>query len=119
MFSDSGRRAASSSTNVSLVYASAALGVIHNLATNEQTLFAGHDDDITCIGLSNNGLLAATGQTGKSPVVHIWRTTIGSSTKGASSSRKNADARMESTAAGKFCSYAYRHQDVHTDYTGH
>ena len=118
MFSDSGRRAASSSTNVSLVYASAALGVIHNLATNEQTLFAGHDDDITCIGLSNNGLLAATGQTGKSPVVHIWRTTIGSSIKGASSSRKNTDARTESTAAGKFCSYAYRLQGLHIDYTG-
>ena len=101
MISDSGRRAASSSTNVSLVYASAALGVIHNLATNEQTLFAGHDDDITCIGLSNNGLLAATGQLGKTPVVHVWRTAAALISSSASNTRRSRVAKTDSSTVGK------------------
>ena len=65
---------ATSNTNSTLVYASAALGVVHDLATNKQKLFAGHTNDITCITLSNSGSIAATGQTGKDAVVHIWST---------------------------------------------
>lgn len=36
----------------------------------------GHDDDVTAIALSNNGLLVATGQLGKNPLVHIWGTGV-------------------------------------------
>lgn len=95
------RGGTSSNTNTNLVYASAALGVVHDLATNQQTLFAGHDDDITCIALSNRGALAATGQTGKNPVVHIWNT--------APTPRRSKDTKPVNSAAGGFlavCSVA-------------
>jgi hypothetical protein len=81
-----------SCANTNLVYASAALGVVHDLRTNQQTLFAGHDDDITCITLSNRGELAATGQMGKSPVVHIWST--------APTPRRSTDTKAANSAAG-------------------
>ena len=95
------RGGTSSNTNTNLVYASAALGVVHDLATNQQTLFAGHDDDITCIALSNRGALAATGQTGKNPVVHLWNT--------APTPRRSKDTKPVNSAAGGFlavCSVA-------------
>ena len=57
-----GGRSAAANTNVALVYASAALGVVHDVRSNKQRLFAGHSDDISCIALSNDGTLAATGK---------------------------------------------------------
>ena len=82
------------------MYASAALGVVHDLTTNQQTMFAGHDDDITCIALSNRGALVATGQTGKNPVVHIWNT--------APTPRRSKDAKQDNSAAGKaYCMFVH------------
>ena len=94
---DSGRRTSVPSGMVSLVYASAALGVIHDLATNKQTFFAGHDDDITCICLSNSSLLAATGQMGKTPVIHVWRTDVTQS-----SNTRKATLAINSNTAGNW-----------------
>jgi hypothetical protein len=51
-----------------IVYASAAVGIVHDIAANSQTFFEGHSDDITCIALAPNKLLAATGQLGKKGV---------------------------------------------------
>jgi WD40 repeat protein len=59
-----------------VVYATAGLGVVHNLADNKQLFFDAHDDDITCIAVSADGAYAATGQMGKNPVVHIWQTDL-------------------------------------------
>ena len=59
-----------------IVYAAASLGIVHNLATNKQLFFDAHDDDVTCITVSNDGLYAATGQMGKTPRVYIWSTNI-------------------------------------------
>ena len=58
----------------SVVYAAAGLGIVHNLAENRQLYFDAHNDDITCITVSSDGVYAATGQMGKSPMVHIWAT---------------------------------------------
>jgi hypothetical protein len=53
------------------LFASAALGVIYDAGSNTQHFFDGHTDDITCLALSSNGLVA-TGQTGKNAAVLVW-----------------------------------------------
>lgn len=63
--------------HASIVYASAALGVVHDLSTNTQMFYRGHHDDITCLALSIDYSMAATGcvaSTDSSPLVHIWST---------------------------------------------
>ena len=64
----------SRSSNTTLIYAAAGLGIVHDLASNSQQYFEGHDNDITCITMSPDGTLAATGCMNKKPVVHIWST---------------------------------------------
>jgi len=64
--------------NAVVLYTSAALGVVHNLSTNSQIFFDRHTDDVTCVALSSDGSLAATGCVGKAAVIHIWRTNISS-----------------------------------------
>jgi hypothetical protein len=74
------------------VYMTAALGVILDKGSNTQTFFGGgevenkaknvsndkhhHSDDIMCLKVNVNGnrQWAVTGQTGKSPAVHVWNT---------------------------------------------
>ena len=56
-----------------VVYASAALGVVHDLSNNTQKLFSGHKNDITCIALSNCKRYVATGSSGaKKSCIHVW-----------------------------------------------
>ena len=55
-----------------LVYTAAALGVVHDLTNNTQSFFSEHDDDITCITLSQDSKLVATGQSGKRPYICVW-----------------------------------------------
>jgi WD40 repeat protein len=57
-----------------IVYASAALGIVHDLSTNKQDFFDFHADDVTCISISFDGTLSATGCTGKEPLIYIWST---------------------------------------------
>jgi hypothetical protein len=57
-----------------LVYASAGSGVVHHTGAHTQLFFDGHDDNISCIAVSDDGSLAATGQVGKRPVVRVWDT---------------------------------------------
>jgi WD40 repeat protein len=79
-FGSSGAATARSSPDfidpATVVYAAAGLGVVHNLATNQQLYFDGHTDDVTCITVSQDGQYAATGQMGRAPMVHIWPTDI-------------------------------------------
>ena len=50
-----------------VVYAAAAVGIVHDLVTGKQCFFEEHDDDITCIAVAPGTIgLAATGQLGKS-----------------------------------------------------
>lgn len=63
-----------------VVYVTAALGLVHNLDTNEQLFFEGHNDDISCVNTSTSssggeeaGEWIATGQMGKRSYVCIWQ----------------------------------------------
>eukprot|EP01035_Chromulina_nebulosa_P020489 gene20489-26582_t len=60
--------------DVTIVYSTASLGVIHNLQSNQQTFFDKHSNDITAIAISIDGQLAATGCTDKFPTIYIWST---------------------------------------------
>jgi len=55
-----------------LVYSSAAVGIIHDPVTNQQSFLLGHTDDIVCVAVSGDGRVAATGQIGKDPYVNVW-----------------------------------------------
>jgi WD40 repeat protein len=57
-----------------VAYSSAAVGIVHNISDNTQRYFDGHTDDITCVCVSPNKLLAATGQIGRAPEVLVWST---------------------------------------------
>jgi len=39
---------------------------------NKQKLLRGHDDEVTCIALSNNGRLLASGQKGENSDIYVW-----------------------------------------------
>jgi WD40 repeat protein len=58
--------------NSTMLYTSAAVGVMHDSVSNTQCFFDGHTDDITCISLEPFSGLVATGQTGKRPFVCVW-----------------------------------------------
>lgn len=76
-----------------VTYMTAALGVILDQDSNEQTYFGGgevdstaknvandengHTDDIMCISLSGDRTRAVTGQVGRAPVIFTWDTTTG------------------------------------------
>ena len=47
--------------NAVVAYPSAVLGVVHNLSVNRQTHYNGHIEDVTCMAISVDGSLAATG----------------------------------------------------------
>lgn len=48
-----------------IVYATASLGVIHNLSTNSQKYFQCHTDDITCVNVDPTTRYAISGQIGE------------------------------------------------------
>ena len=62
-----------------IVYNVAAIAVIHNLASNEQTFFRSHSDDVACIAVDSSGSLGASGQVASSnncnsqPYACVWR----------------------------------------------
>ena len=55
-----------------LVYSSAAIGIIEDPSTKQQSFLLGHTDDIICISMSNDGKICATGQIGKDSFVNVW-----------------------------------------------
>ena len=65
-----------------LLFASAALGIVHDTATGAQHYYEGHDDDVTAVALHPAGELAATAQiasawSGTRPWIAVWRVTDG------------------------------------------
>ncbi|KAL0217034.1 hypothetical protein RCL1_007517 [Eukaryota sp. TZLM3-RCL] len=54
------------------IYPAANLAVVYTISSNFQSYFRGHDNDVTCLALSPDKSLIATGQIGKSPRVCIW-----------------------------------------------
>ena len=55
-----------------LVYHCAALGVVYDRATNEQTFFREHNDDIHCLAVHPTKPIVATGQIGRRPRLCVW-----------------------------------------------
>lgn len=45
--------------------------------TRKQTFFKGHSDDVMCLAVHPSGELAATGDVGAKPRVHVWRVSDG------------------------------------------
>jgi len=44
----------------------------YDVGRHTQRFYLQHTDDILCLGLHPDGTLAATGQIGKSPPIHVW-----------------------------------------------
>eukprot|EP00736_Rhodelphis_marinus_P001305 Rmarinus@m.21730 len=55
-----------------IVYYTAAVGIVYNKAEHTQRFFFGHNDDITCLAISPDRRLVASGQVGKRPYVCVW-----------------------------------------------
>ena len=55
-----------------VVFPSAALGVIYDAGTHSQGFHTGHNGDIVAMAMSASGLVVATGDAGKAPVVRLW-----------------------------------------------
>lgn len=59
-----------------ILYTAGSTGVVHDLSTNTQSHFRGHEHEITCIAISHCGQYVATGCNGASKsVVHVWPST--------------------------------------------
>jgi microtubule-associated protein-like 6 len=55
-----------------IIYHTAAVGIIYEKKYHLQKFHFGHSDDISCLAISNNGELIATGEKGKRPCIRIW-----------------------------------------------
>lgn len=62
-----------------IIYNSAALSVIHDVGTNTQQFFDLQKDDVSCVTISRDGKMAATGAVGRRPYVLVWSTDLGES----------------------------------------
>ena len=58
-----------------IMYTAAAAGVVLNADTNSQRFSLDHTNSIVSTALHPNGALAATGEVGRSPKIHVWNTT--------------------------------------------
>ena len=57
-----------------VLYFVAALCVCYNREAHTQRFFTAHDDDVLCLNISSDRLLAVSGQIGAAPAVHVWST---------------------------------------------
>lgn len=55
-----------------VIYGASSLGVVHDLSTNTQIFFDGHDDELTCISIDPTCTYVLTGQLGKNPSLYLW-----------------------------------------------
>lgn len=53
-----------------IVYTTATFGVVYNITSKEQSLYTGHDEEITCLALHPSSNLVASGD--KTNKIHIW-----------------------------------------------
>jgi len=48
--------------------------VVHDLNKNRQAFFSKHTDNVSCVAVSTDGTLAASGSVGRKPCVYVWKT---------------------------------------------
>ncbi len=58
-----------------IVYHAAAVGIVMDKASNTQSFFNLHTDDILSIAFHPDKILVATGQLGPKPPIYVWNTT--------------------------------------------
>lgn len=56
----------------SIVYPAAGVGVVFDMASNKQRFFTLHNDDITALALSSDGVTVATGEIGQKASIYVW-----------------------------------------------
>ncbi|RUS87769.1 hypothetical protein EGW08_004515 [Elysia chlorotica] len=61
----------------SIVYPCHAVVVCLGVATGQQRFFIGHTDKVSCLSLTNNGGLLASGQTGSMSTLRVWKFSSG------------------------------------------
>ncbi|GMF20140.1 unnamed protein product [Phytophthora lilii] len=63
--------------NGKIIYHTAALGIVYDKATQRQSFFKSHDDDVVALCAHPNGTTFATSQMGKKPKIYVWDSTSG------------------------------------------
>ena len=58
--------------NGSVLFPAAAVGVVYDPATNAQSFHIGHRGDVISMAVTDNGLVAATGDSHAQPQVRVW-----------------------------------------------
>jgi len=58
--------------NQYLVYAAQAIVIAYHVNTSVQWCFVGHADKVTCLSLTHDGHLMASGQTGPHSLIRLW-----------------------------------------------
>ncbi|XP_071834835.1 echinoderm microtubule-associated protein-like 6 isoform X3 [Apostichopus japonicus] len=58
-----------------IIYHVAAAGIVYNKESNRQRFYLEHTDDILCLCIHPQKDIAATGQVGRDPTIHIWDAT--------------------------------------------
>lgn len=96
-----------------LVYTAAALGIVHDLSTNRQSFFSGHTDDVTCLTLSHCRQLAATGEAGRAPVIHVWSAVCTAAGAGVSNERPSLACLGKGVFSRGICALAFTYDATH------
>ena len=55
-----------------MVWYTSAVVIVYNPESHTQRFFMGHDDDVTALDVHPNGVICASGQVAKDPVILIW-----------------------------------------------
>ncbi|EAW81394.1 echinoderm microtubule associated protein like 5, isoform CRA_b [Homo sapiens] len=58
-----------------IIYHTASVGILHNVATGSQSFYQEHNDDILCLTVNQHPKfinIVATGQVATAPSIHIW-----------------------------------------------
>ncbi|XP_069772417.1 echinoderm microtubule-associated protein-like 5 isoform X2 [Narcine bancroftii] len=61
-----------------VIYHTASVGIVHNIATGIQSFYLEHTDDILCLTVNQHPKfqkIIATGQVGSAPLIHVWDAT--------------------------------------------
>eukprot|EP01135_Chromosphaera_perkinsii_P001223 Nk52_evm22s162 gene=Nk52_evmTU22s162 len=61
-------------STLEIVYHVAAVGIVYDLEKHNQRFYLKHTDDIMCLTKHSSEDIVATGQLGKEPSIHVWKT---------------------------------------------
>lgn len=88
-----------------IVYCAAGAGVVLDLATNKQSFYLHHDDDIISLAVNNNPKfknVVATGQIGLAPSIHVWDAMTGETLSILSDLHQKGICSLDFSSSGKY-----------------